>query len=34
MFGKNRDRWIKVISIIIGVVVIGSMIVSTFAFTL
>jgi hypothetical protein len=33
MFGKNRDRWLKGISIFIGVVVILSMVVSSFAFT-
>jgi hypothetical protein len=33
MFGKNRDRWLKTVSIIIGIVVIASMIVSSFAFT-
>lgn len=33
MFGKNRDRWVKTFSIVIGVVIIVSMIVSSFAFT-
>jgi hypothetical protein len=33
MFGKNRDRWLKIASIIIGVVVILSMIISSFALT-
>jgi len=31
MFGKNRERWIKGLSIVIGVVVIASMIISSFA---
>lgn len=34
MFGENRERWVKYISIFIGVVVIGSMVVSTFAYAL
>jgi len=34
MYGKNKDRNIKIVGIVIGVVVIVSMIVSTFAFTL
>lgn len=34
MFGKNRERWLKGISIFIGVAVILSMIVSSFAYTL
>jgi hypothetical protein len=33
MFGKNRDRWIKTVTIVIGVVVIGSMFISSFALT-
>lgn len=33
MFGKNRDRYLKGISIFIGIVVIASMVISTFAFT-
>lgn len=33
MFGKNRERLIKIFGIVIGVVVIGSMVFSTFAFT-
>ena len=34
MYGKNKDRNIKIVGIVIGVIVIISMIVSTFAFTL
>lgn len=33
MFGKNRERWLKGVSIFIGVVVIASMIISSFAYT-
>ncbi len=32
MFGKNRERIVRIISITIGVVVIGSMIISSFAY--
>ncbi len=33
MFGKNRDRFIRTIAIVVGVVVIISMVVSTFTLT-
>lgn len=34
MFGNNRDKTLKIISIFIGVVVIASMIISSFALTI
>jgi hypothetical protein len=33
MFGKNRDRYVRVFSIVIGVAVIASMVFYTFALT-
>ena len=34
MFGKNRERYVRIVSIVIGVGVILSMVLYTFAFAL